>query len=87
MELNLREEMNKKIDICMTFFKNATQSCNPSKANSPSSVNAIMMQEQIHNMTLTMNKVESDCNRNKMIIENKITQIIDYVNSIKKKTM
>ena len=85
MELNLREEMNKKIDICMTFFKSATQSFNNTKISSPSTVNAIMMQEQIHNITLTMNKIESDCNRNKMIIENKMDQIVDYVNTIKKK--
>ena len=43
MELTLREEMNKKIDICMTFFKNASQSIN-SRQSSPSAVNAIMLQ-------------------------------------------
>lgn len=61
--------MNKKIDICINFVKNHAQSQNQSSRNSsPSAVNAIMMQEQLHNMTLTVNKVESDCNRNKMII-------------------
>lgn len=67
VEASLREEMNKKFDICMNVFKNAAQQFNRS-STSPSTVNAIMMQEQLHNMTLTVNKVESDCHRNKMLI-------------------
>ncbi len=44
----------------MSFVKNATQTYhqnNSSRNSSPSAVNAIMMQEQLHNMTLTVNKV------------------------------
>jgi len=76
--------MNKKIDICMSYFKSSVQGINKG-SSSPTNVSTTMMQEQLHNMTLTMNKVESDCTRNKMIMENKMDQIINYVNSIKRK--
>lgn len=43
METSLREEMNKKFDICVNIFKNATQQYSKSNS-SPSTVNTIMMQ-------------------------------------------
>lgn len=48
--------MNKKIDICMSFFKNVSQNSSRGQS-SPSAVNTIMLQEQLHNATLTMNKI------------------------------
>lgn len=69
----------------MNFFKNAVQQFKATPSSSPTSVNSVMMQEQLHNMTLTINKVESDCNRNKMLMENKIEQIINYVSSLRRK--
>lgn len=47
--------MNQKIDICMSFFKSSVHHIG--KGSSPSTVNTTMMQEQLHNMTLNMNKV------------------------------
>lgn len=53
MQISLREEMNKKIQICMNIFKSAlnnnnnnniTNNANTSKNQSPSIVNTIMMQ-------------------------------------------
>ena len=53
------------MDICLNYLKNVKQSMQQS---SPTTVNSIMMQEQMHNLTLTVNKVEADCLRNKMIL-------------------
>ena len=41
------------MDICMSFLKNMKQQ--PPVA--PTAVNTIMIQEQIHNLTLSVNKV------------------------------
>jgi hypothetical protein len=78
MQTALREEVNKKIDICMNFLRSATEQ---HKTNSPATVNAIMIQEQLHNVKLTVSKVEGDCIRNRTFLENKIEQVIHYLNN------
>lgn len=44
------------------------------------SMNTIMLQEEFHNLTLTVNKIESDCVRNKMITDKKMEEIVSFVN-------
>lgn len=66
LEDNLREEMNQKIDICMSCLKKAIENSNLHVAStsrefaSPktiNSMNTIMLQEELHNLTLTVNKI------------------------------
>ena len=43
----------------------------------------MMVEEQVHNITLNMNKIETDCARNKMILDSKIEELAKYVTKIK----
>lgn len=56
LESTMREEINKKMDICLGYLKNLKQNFTHNPSN-PTAVNSIMLQEQIHNLTLTVNKV------------------------------
>lgn len=50
-------------------------------------MNNTMLQEQLHNLTLAMNKIENDCNRNKIITDQKIDEVVSYISEIKKRTI
>ena len=79
LESNLREELNKKIEICMNYFKSVKM---PSGLNM-SHINETMVEEQLHNITLNINKIENDCARNKMILDSKIDELAKYVSQLK----
>jgi hypothetical protein len=52
----------------MNFFCSAAGQYKESRNSASGFINAVMIHEQLDNIKLTMNKVESDCNRNKMIV-------------------
>lgn len=42
-----------------------------------------MLEEQINTMAISLNKIEYDCERNKMIVDNKIDDLIERINRIR----
>ena len=52
----------------MNYFKTLKMPSAFSTAN----VNEVMVEEQLHSITLNINKIENDCARNKMILDSKI---------------
>ena len=54
------------MDICLNYIKSIKKNTSQNQPT-PTTVNSIMLQEQMHNLTLAVNKVEGDCLRNKML--------------------
>ena len=69
--------MNKKIEICMNYFKSIKIQPQNSK------VNERMLEEQVHRLTINMDKVENDCSRNRMVIDAKIDELFKHFNRLR----
>jgi hypothetical protein len=66
LEVRLREELNKKMEICVRLINSAAQSDKPSH-------------ERMSEMAFNLNQLENECRRNRMMFEKDIDNLTALV--------
>lgn len=66
MEQRLRDEINKKIEICLKQIKKIN--VNSAGSNEITGIDQNLFEEQINSLNFAINKVENECTRNKMLL-------------------